>query len=89
VIRSFLFLLLIAISCSLSACASAPATKTVDIPVAASCAVMIDPRPAFPDTHDAINAAENIEARVNLILAGRLLRDARIDELEAALSGCR
>jgi type IV pilus biogenesis protein CpaD/CtpE len=73
----------------LAGCASTPPTQTVDIPVAVSCAIEIDNRPAFPDTHDALSAAENIEARVNLIIAGRLLRDKRIDDLEAALSGCR
>ncbi len=59
------------------------------IPVAKSCAVKIDPRPVFPDTKDAIVAATNIEARVNLILAGRLMRDKRLDEVEAALSECQ
>lgn len=73
---------------TLLACASQPETQTVDVPVAVSCAAMIDNRPRFPDTRAAIVAAANVEARVNLILAGRLLRDKRIDELEAALSGC-
>lgn len=71
----------------LSACASAP--QTVEVPVAKSCLVEIDNKPTFPDTKEAILAAENIAARVNLILAGRLLRDKRIDDLEAALSGCQ
>lgn len=68
-------------------CASSP-TQTVDIPVAVSCAGKVEARPGFPDTREAVVAAPNIEARVNLILAGRLLRDKRIDDLEAALAGC-
>jgi hypothetical protein len=69
-------------------CASAPAVVTVDIPVAVNCAADASERPIFPDTPAAIHAAANIEARTNLILAGRLLRDKRIDNLEAAISGC-
>jgi hypothetical protein len=73
----------------LAGCASTLPPQTVNIPVAVSCVVEVSTRTTFPDTHDALNAATNIEARVNIILAGRLLRDKRIDELEAALSGCR
>jgi hypothetical protein len=69
-------------------CASMPATQTVDIPVGVSCAGKVEVRPGFPDTAEAIHGAPNIESRVNLILAGRLMRDKRIDDLEAALAGC-
>lgn len=72
-------------------CATMGSIARVLIPVSTSCVVQIgDPgHMSFPDSPDAITSAPNIEARVNLILAGRLLRDKRIDELEAALSACR
>jgi len=60
----------------------------VNVPVAVSCAGKVEARPGYSDTAEAIHAAPNIEARVNLILAGRLMRDKRIDDLEAALAGC-
>lgn len=83
VVLIFILVLLLVI---FAGCASAP--QTVEVPVAKSCLVEIDNKPTFPDTKEAILAAGNIAARVNLILAGRLLRDKRIDDLEAALSGC-
>lgn len=73
----------------LAGCASEPKTVTVEVPVAKSCRIEIAPRAEFPDTKAAIMAQRGVDARVNLILAGRLLRDRRIDELEAALAGCR
>lgn len=72
----------------LAGCASTP-PEVVNIPVAKSCAIEIAPRAEFPDTKAAVLGAENIQARVTLLLAGRLLRDRRIDELEAALAGCK
>ncbi len=73
---------------ALCGCASTPAPITVLVPVATKCAVDVGPTPDFPDTKEAILANENIAARVNLLLAGRLLRDRRIDELTSALDGC-
>jgi PBP1b-binding outer membrane lipoprotein LpoB len=72
----------------LAGCASTQ-PQVVNIPVAKSCALEIAPRPDFPDTKAAVLGAENIQARVELLLAGRIMRDKRIDDLEAALDGCR
>jgi hypothetical protein len=86
--RYFIPLWLLYVGLMFTGCASVP-PQNVDIPVAVACAGKVEVRPTFPDTKDAIVAASNIEARVNLILAGRLLRDKRIDDLEAAIAGCR
>jgi hypothetical protein len=86
--RFYIPLWLLFLGMMITGCASTPATQEVDIPVGVSCAGKVEVRPGFPDTAEAIHAAANIEARVNLILAGRLLRDKRIDDLEAAISGC-
>ena len=88
IIRFYIPLWLLFVGLMFTGCTSAPVVQQVDIPVAVSCAGKVEVRPGFPDTHEAIVAAANIEARVNLILAGRLLRDKRIDDLEAALAGC-
>lgn len=80
---------LLTLALLLTSCQTMGEIGKVLIPVAHSCAVKIDPRPSFPDTPAAIHdPSKNIEARVNLLLAGRLLRDERIDKLEAAISGC-
>jgi hypothetical protein len=83
-----LHLWLLYIGLCFTGCASTP-PQIVNIPVAVACAAKVSTRPTFPDTKDAIVAASNIEARVNLILAGRILRYKRIDELEAAIAGCQ
>lgn len=61
----------------------------IKIPIAVPCATDPGPAAASPDTAAAIEAAPNIAERVKLLLAGRSTREARIVELEAALSGCR
>ena len=63
-------------------------TVEVKVPVAVACAVQVPAPPDYPDTGAQLRSAQNIEARVNRVLAGRLLRDQYIDELEAALTGC-
>lgn len=79
----------IVLALALTGCQTMSEIGKVLIPVAHSCAVKIDPRPSFPDTPAAIHdPAINIATRVNLLLAGRIMRDERIDKLEAALSGC-
>ena len=73
----------------LAGCAGqAPQPVTVLVPVAIKCSVDVGPAPEFPDTKEAILGTENIATRVNLLLAGRLLRDGRISELTSALDGC-
>lgn len=61
----------------------------VKIPVAVPCAVDPGHATPHPDTAAALSAAPDLAERVKLLLAGRLTRDARIAELEAAMAGCR
>lgn len=86
--RFKLHLWLLYLGLMVTGCASAP-PQTVDVPVSTPCLGTIDQKPALPDTKAAIDGAENIAARVKLLLAGRVLRDKRIDNLEAAISGCQ
>lgn len=80
-------LLIVLMGLQLAGCASMP--DVVEVPVVKSCIFgdVVDKR-AFPDTKKALLAAENIQERVDLLIAGRILRDGRIDNLEAALAGC-
>ena len=62
--------------------------REVKIPVAVACATDPGPDPVYPDTDAALQAVPDVATGVRLITAGRLLRDARIGELKAALAGC-
>lgn len=77
-------------------CATAPPpqpvvkTITVDVPVAVPCQPQLGPEPAYPDTAAAVEATPSgqIEQLVQLLLAGRDLRQAWIAEQAAAIKGC-
>lgn len=62
--------------------------KEVAIVAPVSCQPALGPSPAYPDTDDALRAAPSLFSRVQLLVAGRLLRLARQRELEAALAAC-
>ncbi len=77
----------------LTACATTPpapqiVTKTVQVAVPVACKPAIGPAPAYPDTDAALKAAPDVYQRVQLLVAGRLLRIAREAELTAGLSAC-
>lgn len=77
---------------SLTACASTPEpkiiTRTVNVPIAVKCAAPLTAEPIYSDTPESLRAAPDIFSRVQLLLAGRDQRGARIAELTAAISGC-
>lgn len=77
----------------LTACATTPEPRIeireVKVPIAVKCAVDPGPESPFSDTPEALRAAEDIFAKVRLLLAGRAQRDARLTELKASVSGCR
>jgi hypothetical protein len=77
----------------LSACATPEPkvrTVTVDRPVAVSCIpAALDPAQPFPDTDEALRGAVDAAERYALVAAGRLLRDARLGELEPIILLCR
>ena len=45
--------------------------------------------PRYPDTAAALRAAAGAADRYQLLAAGRILRERRLDELERAILGCR
>ena len=83
---------LIAAAIWLAGCGTPPAprieVREVKIPVAVACAADPGPDPIYPDTDEALRNVPDVATGVRLITAGRLLRDARIGELKAALAGC-
>lgn len=81
---------------SLTACATAkpvpePRIVTVEVavPVASPCvpAGLAGP-PEYPDTDDALRAAPGPAERYLLVVAGRALMRARLNELEPVVAGC-
>lgn len=82
----------------LVACGSTPAPEPrieiqrVNVPVSVPCPAIVEAAKAYPDTEEALRAAgperEGLYNRVRLLMAGRLLRTVRIEELEAALKVC-
>lgn len=86
--RSLIFLALVL---SVYGCASAPALPTVvEVPVSVACVPQdFSPSPQYPDTKQALEAAPDLFERVKLLLIGKLMRDQRLTEFEAALSACR
>jgi hypothetical protein len=69
-----------------------PEIRTVEVrvpvPVPCQATQQLGAPPAYPDTGPAITAAANLFERVRLLLAGRELRIARNDALEAAVQAC-
>lgn len=79
----------------LAGCATdeAPPVRTVTVevavPVASPCVPAgLAPAPEYPDTADALRAAPDAAQRLLLMAAGRLLRTARLNELEPVVAGC-
>lgn len=69
-----------------------PIVKTVyvDRPVAVQCVpTSLDTPPSYPDSNAALKQAADAAERYALIAAGRLLRDARLAELEPVIVNCR
>lgn len=80
---------------ALTACATAPAEPKVrvvevKVPVAVSCVPKsLGGAPDYPDSDAAINAAPGSGDMLQLLAAGRLLRNQRLAEIEPVLAGCR
>ena len=90
------FALHVALTCSfLAGCATRPPepvirTVTVDRPVAVSCLppTVRDP-PETPDTDERIRASADAADLLQLLAAGRILKNQWIKEAAAAIRGCR
>lgn len=72
----------------LTGCASMTVTKA-DVVLPVSCTVDVGAVPTFADEKAALVAAPSIEARVRLMIAGRLQRDSWIETLTGALDACK
>jgi len=85
-------MLVVAIAMAVAGCASTapPRIEIVEVlkPVPVPCAADPGPKPDYADTDAALAAAPNVFAGVQLLKAGRLQRQARERQLEAALAGC-
>jgi hypothetical protein len=65
-------------------------TVEVKVPVKQPCVpVELEDAPVFPDTDEALRKASDAAERYQLMGAGRPLRIARLNELEAVVKGCR
>lgn len=78
----------------LTGCGHQPApiirTVTVIKPVAVACVpANLDPAGSYPDTDEALRSAVDAAERYALVAAGRMLRDARLGELEPIIQACR
>lgn len=78
------------LSLTLAGCAAMPQehVTTVEVPVSVPCRITIGADPTYVDTKEALRAAPGVDIRVNLLLAGRIQRDRRIDDLKASVAGC-
>jgi hypothetical protein len=87
----------LAVAClalTLTACATTPEpiirTVEVKVPVLVSCVPAdFPPPPEYPDTPEALDAAPEPAEGLSLIGQGRLLRLARLMEVEAVVDACR
>ena len=78
----------------LAACGAKPEpvvrTVTVTVPVAVECVpATLGGTPSYPDTDEALHAAPDAAERYRLVFLGRLLRDARLGEVEPVIQSCR
>jgi hypothetical protein len=88
--------MLVVLASMLAACGGGerpePEIRTVEVrvpvPVPCEAAQQLGVPPSYPDTNPALAAAANLFEQVRLLLAGRELRIARNDALEAAIQAC-
>ena len=69
-----------------------PVVRTVPVnkPVAVQCVPgTLESTPDYPDTDDALRNAVDAAERYRLVAAGRLMRDARLSEIESVVQTCK
>lgn len=90
-----LFWLLVFLAIMLAGCSTVRPepvvdTVTVGVPVARSCVPpALGEAPAYIDTDAALKAAGGPEDRYQMVIAGRVQRNARLGEVEPVVKGCR
>lgn len=89
--RLLLLPLLVLTACATDGAVPEPRVVTVEVavPVSSPCvpAGLAQP-PEYPDTDLALRTAPDAASRLLLFAAGRLLRAARLNELEPVVAGC-
>ena len=90
------YLHIVAAALALASCAHAPPpepvvrTVTVNVPVAVSCVPgQLAAAPDYPDSDTKLKAAQDAAERLQLVVAGRTLRIARLGEIEPVVAACR
>lgn len=67
-----------------------PPPAPLPIPAPRSCVPKtLSPPPRYPDTDGALRAAPGAADRYQLLAAGRILRQERLEDLERVIAGCR
>lgn len=67
-----------------------PPPTVVETPVRQSCVPKTFPKaPRYPDSDQALREAGGAADRYQLMAAGRVLRERRLNELEKLVEGCR
>ena len=77
---------------SLAACATTatPPPTIIKVPVPVPCvSAQLPGPPDYPDTREALRAAQDLDEFTRLLAAGWPLREARLKALEAAIEPCR
>jgi hypothetical protein len=67
----------------------APEPAPAPEPAAACVPRTLAPPPKYPDSDAALKAAPGAADRYQLMAAGRMLRQKRLEELERVVAGCR
>lgn len=92
--KTILAILLCGLIVAIGGCASQPRPEPivqpvpVSIPVSVPCPAIVAAAQAYPDSEGALRSADGIYNRVRLLMAGRLLRIIREEELTTALEVC-
>ena len=67
-----------------------PPPRVEPAPVVRSCVPKtLPPAPRYPDSDAALRSAPGAADRYQLMAAGRILRERRLDQLEAVVADCR
>jgi hypothetical protein len=66
-----------------------PAPKVVRLPPRSCVPRNLGPPPRYPDTDLALRTAPGAADRYQLLAAGRLLRQRRLEDLERVITACR
>lgn len=88
-----LLLLILLTGCATTRTPPEPVVRTVEVkvPVPTPCKALTElgTEPKYPDSDAALTGATDLFERVKLLLQGRLLRQARLGQYQAARNSCQ